>query len=89
MGSPAYDRGHTRRIGLKLNTRTDADILQKLDESGNFQGYIKSLIRADIAKGTVPEPQGENPMTIEEARKAEEEYIRVLDIFREANNFDR
>ena len=89
MGSPAYDKGHTRRINLKFNNKTDADILQKLDESGNFQGYIKSLIRADIAKGASPESQGDNPMTIEQAREAEEEYNIILDIFREANNYDR
>jgi hypothetical protein len=35
---------------LKLNTTTDADILEALEASGNRQGYIKSLIRADIAK---------------------------------------
>ena len=28
----------------------DADILQKLEETGNIQGYIKSLIREDIKK---------------------------------------
>lgn len=37
-----------RMIHLKLNRETDADIIQKLEESKNIQGYIKSLIRADI-----------------------------------------
>ena len=37
-----------RMIHLKLNRETDADIIQKLEESENIQGYIKSLIRADI-----------------------------------------
>ena len=45
-----YDRTHTRAIRLKLNLRTDADILAKLDSVSNIQGYIKSLIRADLAK---------------------------------------
>lgn len=43
-----YDAQHTRQIVLKLNRRTDAEILRKLDEQPNKQGYIKQLIRADI-----------------------------------------
>lgn len=41
-------RDKWRMIHLKLNKETDADIIQKLEESENIQGYIKSLIRADI-----------------------------------------
>lgn len=33
---------------LKLNKATDGDILAKLEEVGNKQGYIKELIRRDI-----------------------------------------
>ena len=45
-----YDHGHTRQIKLKLNTGTDADILERLDGEPNKQGYIKGLIREDIKK---------------------------------------
>lgn len=45
-----YDANHTRQIHLKLNIETDRDILERLDASGNIQGYIKSLIREDIKK---------------------------------------
>lgn len=45
-----YDRANTTSVFLKLNLKTDADILKKLEESGNKQGYIKALIRADINK---------------------------------------
>lgn len=45
-----YDKTHTRRINLKLNLELDADILQKLDSADSMQGYIKGLIRADLAK---------------------------------------
>ena len=45
-----YDKTHTRRINLKLNLELDADILQKLDSADSMQGYIKDLIRADLAK---------------------------------------
>ena len=41
-------RDKWRMIHLKLNKETDADIIQKLESSENIQGYIKSLIRADI-----------------------------------------
>lgn len=37
-----------RMIHLKLNRETDADIIEKLEQSNNIQGYIKELIRADI-----------------------------------------
>ena len=37
---------------MGLNRKTDADILQKLSEVENKQGYIKDLIRKDIAKST-------------------------------------
>lgn len=49
MGTIAFDRNNTRKIGLKFNIRTDEDIIRKLDEVGNKQSYIKQLIRADIA----------------------------------------
>lgn len=45
-----YDKANTVQLKLKLNKNTDADILAKLDECGNKQGYIKALIRADISK---------------------------------------
>ena len=46
-----WDAANTRQIKLKLNRRTDADILSKLDSVENTQGYIKGLIREDIKKG--------------------------------------
>lgn len=44
-----YDEKNTRQVKLKLNKITDKDILDKLDSVENRQGYIKSLIREDIA----------------------------------------
>lgn len=43
-----YDAKTAVYISLKLNKKTDADILKKLDEADNKQGYIKRLIRKDI-----------------------------------------
>lgn len=49
-----YDAANTVPVRMKLNKKTDADILAKLDEvsalPGGKQGYIKALIRADITK---------------------------------------
>ncbi len=46
-----YDERTARRVSLKLNKITDADVLEKLESVESMQGYIKSLIRADIAAG--------------------------------------
>lgn len=48
-----YDRTHTKQVILKLNKKTDADILRVLEKCGNKQGYIKSLIRADNEEITI------------------------------------
>lgn len=50
MGNQKYDRTNTRTISIKLNRRTDADILDKIEAVGQYAGYIKSLIREDISK---------------------------------------
>lgn len=50
-----YDNFHTKQYKLKLNTKTDADIIKWIEEkmswrSGtSFQGEIKRLIREEIA----------------------------------------
>ena len=46
----AYDKRATRQIICKFNRNTDADILEALDAQPNRQGYIKRLIRDDIAR---------------------------------------
>ena len=48
MGTAAYDKEHTTRVNLKLNNKTDADIIQRLHEVPSIQGYIKTLIRNDM-----------------------------------------
>ena len=45
-----YDAEHTTRISLKLNIRTDQDIIRWLWEQGSKQGSIKRLIREEIAR---------------------------------------
>ena len=47
-----YEKANTVQFKMKLNRKTDADILAKLDEIGvgKKQTYIKALIRNDIGK---------------------------------------
>lgn len=45
-----YDAANTKQVHLKLNRRTDWDVLEKLDSVPSKQGYIKKLIRADLEK---------------------------------------
>lgn len=62
MGTYKFDRENTRQLRVKLNKKTDADILLHIDKQSNIQGYIKQLIRADIAAhaGDVPEQKEES-----------------------------
>ena len=43
-----YNKANTTTVLLRLNKRTDADIIGRLQEVGNKQGYVKSLIRRDM-----------------------------------------
>lgn len=43
-----YDAQNTLQVALKLNRKTDSDIIQKLEAQPNKQAYMKALIRADI-----------------------------------------
>jgi rubrerythrin len=47
MATAQYDKENTRRINLKLNNKTDAEIIKILEEQDNIQGYIKRLIKLD------------------------------------------
>lgn len=49
-----YDANNTKQFRLKLNKKTDADIITRFKEEQEespktgIQGYIKRLVRADI-----------------------------------------
>lgn len=47
--SAKYDRANTKTYALKLNVKTDANIMARLAEVPNVQGYLKQLIRRDMA----------------------------------------
>lgn len=46
----AYDRKNTVRLSLKLNVRTDKDIIQWIRSQKSMQGTIKRLVREEIAR---------------------------------------
>lgn len=45
-----YDAQNTRKYGLKLNTVTDADLIEYLDGVPNKQGAIKAALREHIER---------------------------------------
>jgi len=48
-----YDKEHTVGFHMKLNTRTDDDIIRWLWKQSSKQGAIKRLIREDIARNKI------------------------------------
>ncbi len=40
-----YDKANTKGLYIKLNKKTDADIIEALSECDNKQGLIKRLLR--------------------------------------------
>lgn len=45
-----YQKENIRRFVLKLNKKTDADLIKHLDKKKNRQGYLKELIKNDMEK---------------------------------------
>lgn len=45
-----WQKENIRRVVVKLNKKSDTDIISKLDEQVSVQGYIKQLIREDLNK---------------------------------------
>ena len=60
-----YNKAHTKQITLRLNKRTDADIIEHLQGLGNKQGYIKRLIRLDMLQSLLDDAVYENDESIE------------------------
>lgn len=46
-----YDATHTKQFNIKLNTKTDADIIEYLDRVPSMQGAIKDALREQMKKG--------------------------------------
>ncbi len=45
-----FTKEKTVSVNLRLNKNTDADIIAKLESVPSKMGYLKQLIRADLAK---------------------------------------
>lgn len=45
-----FEKEKCTRVSIKLVNKTDADILEHLATKPNKQGYIKALIREDMAR---------------------------------------
>ena len=43
-----YNQANTVQVIIRLNKKTDADIISMLQSVDNKAGYIKALIRKDI-----------------------------------------
>ena len=46
----SYDSKNTKHYGIKLNLKTDSDIISELDRSENKQAFFKDALRYYIAK---------------------------------------
>lgn len=45
-----YNKENYRRISLKLHRTLEPDLIEYLESKENLNGYIKDLIRQDMAK---------------------------------------
>ena len=43
-----YEKENLRQIRLKINRKTEPDLLAWVEKQENVQGYIKELIRKDM-----------------------------------------
>ena len=45
-----YEKENLRQIRLKINRKTESELLEWIEKQENIQGYIKGLIRDDMRK---------------------------------------
>ena len=45
-----YNAKSSKHYGMKLNVRTDADLIARLDSVASVNGYLRRLIREDIER---------------------------------------
>lgn len=60
-----YDKAHMKQFLLKFHLANDADVIEKLSSVPNMQGYIRQLVREDIARtrtDSVPVSESDNDM---------------------------
>ena len=54
-----YDSTHCKVYTIKLHLENDKDIVEKLSSVPSMQGYIKQIIREDIARTRLHVPKAE------------------------------
>ncbi len=52
-----YKKANIIKVNMSLNRNTDSDILSYIATIENKQGYLKRLIRADMARRAKEEPR--------------------------------
>lgn len=52
-----YNAKSSRFFGLKLNVKTDAALIERLDHADSVNGYLRRLIREDIERNPNPAPE--------------------------------
>lgn len=72
-----YDAVNCRTYHLKLVYKTDKDIIDKLASVPSMQGYIKQLIRHDLAESAPEKEREEN--TMEKIREIAQNWIENAD----------
>jgi hypothetical protein len=45
-----YEKENIRQIRLKINRKTEPEMLEWIEQQDNIQGYIKRLIREDMER---------------------------------------
>jgi hypothetical protein len=50
IANARWDKANTKSYLLKVMIRTEPEIIQRLAEQDNVNGYIKRLIREDIER---------------------------------------
>lgn len=48
-----YIKNHTRRFTLQCNKETEADIIEYLEASGNYNLLLKRIIREHMVRGPI------------------------------------
>lgn len=57
-----YDKTHMRQYLFKFNLEYDADVIAMLDSKESKQGYVRQLIREDIARTQIKTKEEEQTM---------------------------
>ena len=70
-----YDKENTVVYAIKLNRKTDADIIERLETVGNRQGFIKDCIRLTMGTRVYHiDKDAVDPAVVEAAMNAPDKF---------------